>query len=53
MITGNDIMKEFNLKPSPVLGTLMKVLKKKVIEKPDLTKAEAFKAVQEYLAKVV
>ena len=52
-ITGNDIMKEFNLKPSPVLGTLMKVLKKKVIEKPDLTKAEAFKAVQEYLAKVV
>lgn len=52
-IDGNDIMKEFNLKPTPLLGVLMSKLKQKVIEKPDLSKKEAFKFIKEYLAKVV
>ena len=52
-INGNEIMAEFNLRPSPVLGTIMNHLKQKVIENPSLTKKEAFKAVEEYLKKVV
>ena len=52
-INGKDIMKEFNLRPSPVLGKIMDRLKQKVIENPSLSKEDAFKFVQEYLAKVV
>jgi putative nucleotidyltransferase with HDIG domain len=52
-IDGNDIMKEFKLKPSPILGTIMTKLKQKVIEDPSLTKESALKFVEEYLAKVV
>lgn len=52
-IDGNDIMKEFKLKPSPILGTIMTKLKQKVIEDPSLTKEGALKFVEEYLAKVV
>jgi tRNA nucleotidyltransferase (CCA-adding enzyme) len=52
-INGNDIMKEFGLKPSSVLGVIMTKLKQKVIEDPSLTKEGALKFVEEYLAKVV
>jgi hypothetical protein len=52
-IDGNDIMKEFKLKPSPILGTIMTKLKQKVIEDPSITKEGALKFVEEYLSKVV
>ena len=52
-VNGNDIMNEFNLKSGPFIGTLLDEIKKKVLEKPDLTKNEAFQAVENYIKKVV
>lgn len=52
-LSGKDIMAEFNLKPSRLIGTIMDKLKKQVIENPDATKEELFKFVEEYLKKVV
>ena len=52
-LSGKDIMAEFNLKPSRLIGTIMDKVKKQVIENPDATKEELFKFVEEYLKKVV
>ena len=52
-ISGNDIMKEFNIKPSVFLGTIMDKVKEQVIEIPSATKEDLFKFVEEYLKKVV
>lgn len=52
-VTGVDIMREFNLKPSPLIGTIMNKVKSKVIEFPDITKDEVFNYVEEYLKAVV
>lgn len=52
-INGEDIMKEFNIKPTPVLGQIMNKIKNKVIEDPSVTKEQLFKFVEEYLKMVV
>lgn len=52
-ITGHDLMKEYNLKPSPILGKLMAEAKKAVIENPSASKEEVLKYVGEYLKKIV
>jgi hypothetical protein len=52
-INGKDVMAEFNLKPSKVLGIIMDKVKSKVIENPEITKNELFKFIEEYLKTVV
>ena len=46
-ISGNDIMKEFNLKSGPHIGKLMDKLKDAFFENPNITKEECFKLVEE------
>jgi len=51
-LSGKDIMAEFNLRPGPVIGTIMAKIKSKVIENPYVTKEELFKYVEDYIKKV-
>ena len=46
-ISGNDIMKEFNLKSGPHIGKLMDKLKDAFFENPKITKEECFKLVEQ------
>ncbi|MEN8253529.1 MAG: HD domain-containing protein [Patescibacteria group bacterium] len=39
-INGHDLMKEFNLKPGPILGEIMQNLLEKVLDKPELNTKE-------------
>jgi len=52
-ISGKDIMAEYNLRPGPVIGTIMNKVKNMVIEDPNVTKDELLKFVGEYIKKVV
>lgn len=52
-VKGEDIMREFNLKPSPFLGQLVTFAKSKVIENPSLTKEECLKLIGEHIKKLV
>lgn len=51
-INGNDICKEFGLKPCPKVGKLLDILKEKYLEKPDITKNECFEIIEEELIKM-
>jgi len=48
-ISGTDIMKEFNLKPSPTIGILIDAVKEAYFENPNMTKDEAFEIVENKL----
>ena len=48
-IDGNDIIKEFRLKPSPLIGTLLEGVKEAYFENPQMTKDEAFEVVEKTL----
>ena len=48
-INGADIMKEFKLKPSPLIGILLEAVKDGYFENPDITKDEAFEIVEKKL----
>ena len=41
-VDGNDIIKEFNLKPSPRVGIILDAIKEAYFENPDITKEECF-----------
>ena len=48
-INGADIMKEFKLKPSPLIGILLEAVKDGYFENPNITKDEAFEIVEKKL----
>lgn len=48
-INGADIMKEFKLKPSPLIGMLLEAVKEEYFENPNITKDEAFEIVEKKL----
>jgi len=52
-VNGNDVMQHLKLRPSPLLGAIMKQIKDKAIEDPSLTKEEALKIAEKYIEKVV
>lgn len=48
-ISGNDIIKEFKIKPSPTIGILLETVKDAYFENPNMTKDEAFEIVENKL----
>lgn len=50
-IDGNEIMKQYNLKPSPLIGMLLDEIKDKYFENPNMTKEDAFQIVENRLKK--
>ena len=48
-INGNDIIKEFKIKPSPTIGILLEAVKDAYFENPNMTKDEAFEIVENKL----
>lgn len=52
-INGADIMKEFKLKPSPLIGMLLEAVKEEYFENPNITKDEAFEIVEKKLVETV
>lgn len=48
-IDGKDIMKEFNLKPSPIVGECLKLAEDVYFENPNATKEEYFKYIKNKL----
>ena len=48
-ISGNDIIKEFKIKPSPTIGILLEAVKDAYFENPNMTKDEAFEIVENKL----
>lgn len=50
-INGNDIMTEFKLKPSPLIGILLDEVKDKYFENPNITREEALQIVENELKK--
>ena len=49
-INGNDIIKEFKLKASPLIGTLLNLVKDAYFENPNITKKEALETIKKHLA---
>lgn len=45
-INGKDIMEEFKLKPSPIIGVLLEAVKDAYFENPNITKDECFEVVE-------
>lgn len=45
-INGNDIMNEFKLKASPIIGQMLNIVKEKFIDNPSITKEECLEAVR-------
>ena len=39
-INGNDLMKEFNLKPSPIVGKILNYLLELILDEPNLNSKE-------------
>lgn len=52
-IDGNDIMTEFKLKGSPVIGILLNAVKEAYFENPNITKDECFEVVENKLKVLV
>ena len=52
-ISGNDIMKEFNLKGGPIIGKILERLKDAYFDNPNITKEECFKLAQEQIEVLV
>ena len=48
-ISGNDIIREFKIKPSPTIGILLEAVKDAYFENPNMTKDEAFEIVENKL----
>lgn len=48
-INGKDIMKEFNIKGGPTIGTLLNAVKDSYFENPSITKEECLKIAEEKL----
>ena len=49
-INGMEICDYLNIKQSPLVGKIIEYIKSKMMEKPDLTKEEAFDCISEYYA---
>jgi len=52
-VSGKDIMEKFNLKQSPLIGTLLNEIREAYFERPDITKEECFELVDKILNKVI
>lgn len=51
-ISGSDIMTEFRLKPSPLIGILLDAVKNAYFENPNITKDECFGVVEKKLKSI-
>lgn len=52
-INGSDIMKEFKIKPSPIIGKLLEKVKEAYLDNPIITKDECFELVEAELKKAL
>lgn len=52
-ITGNDLMKEFNLKQGKWIGIILNEIKEAYFENPDITKDECFTIAENLLKKIL
>lgn len=50
-INGNDIIKKFNLKPGKLVGDILDAIRDKVLEKPTLSKIEAYNIAKKIINK--